>query len=1129
MRCTRCGFENPEEMNFCGKCAIPFRSLCPRCGFENPPGFSFCGKCATPLSGQTQVPKSTHIDKQLDKQEDKAAHEAERRQLTVMFCDLVGSTALSEQLDPEELRDVVRSYQEACAEVIDGHDGYIAQYLGDGLLVYFGYPLAHEDDAQRAVRAGLGIVVAVSELPLQDERLQQTLQVRIGIHTGLVVVGEMGGGKRRDTTAIVGETPNIAARLQGLAEPNTVVISAATYRLVEGLFECHNLGLHTLKGISNPIEVYQVIRESGVRSRFDVAVTKGLTPLVGREQEVGLLLEHWEQAKEGRGQVVLLCGEPGIGKSRLVQVIKDSISDDAHVRIESRCSPFYQNSALYPIIDHLHRFLFRREDTAEEKLDKLERQLEPYGFSLNETVPLFASLLSLPFLDRYPPLTMTPQRQRQKTMEALLTWLLKEAEKQPVLRIVEDLHWIDPSTLEYLGLLMEQVPTTRIFTILTFRPEFNPPWAMRSHLTQITVSRLSRKQAEEMVESVTGGRALPTEVLQQIVAKTDGIPLFVEELTKMVIESDLLKVRVWGNIPTLAVPATLQDSLMARLDRLATVKEVAQLGATLGRDFNYELIQAVALLDDNTLQRELAKLVEAELLYKRGLPPNATYIFKHALIQEAAYQSLLKSKRQEYHQKIAEVLEERFPETVETQPELLAHHYTEANLIVQAIPYWQKAGEKARQRSANIEAIGHLKRGLELLKTLPETPERIQQEMAFQTTIAPAYMATKGYASSEVERAVLRAWELCQKLGETPVLFSVLHALWRFYLVRPNLKTARERAEECIKIAQKVNDPELLLEAHMALGAAFLWLGDMVSAREHHEKGIEIYDPEKYGTHTLLYGQDPGVFSISYGAWALWFLGYPDQALERVHKTPTLARGLSHHYSLGFALRSVAVVHQLRLEEQAVQKWAEALIALSNEQGFAYWLAWGTILQGWALSKQGQGEEGVSQIIEGLTIHKDTEGELARPYFLALQAEANLEIGKAEDGLRALDEAECIVNKNDERFYEAELHRLKGELLLVQSRGGSRTAPTEISMLMETDQTVLTEAEVCFRQALEVAHWQNAKSLELRAVMSLSSLLERQGKKEEARKMLAEIYGWFTEGFETHDLKEAKAMLKELS
>lgn len=777
------------------------------------------------------------------------------------------------------------------------------------------------------------------------------------------------------------------------------------------------------------------------------------------------------------------------------------------------------------MIDNLQRLLqFTRQDSPQDKLGKLERTLEQYGFPLQEMVLLFASLLSLRLPDHYPPLTLTPHRQKQKTMEALLVWLQKEAEKQPVLRVVEDLHWVDPSTLEYLSLLVEKVQTARLLIIFTFRPDFVPPWVMRSNMTNIVLNRLSRRQVVVMIEKVAGGKALPVEVVPQVVAKTDGIPLFVEEFTKMILESDLLKVedgqyKLTGALSSLAIPTTLQDSLMARIDRLKTVKEVVQLGATLGREFTYELLNAVSPLNDSSLQRELAKLVEAEILYTRGIQPQARYIFKHALIQDALYQSLLKSKRRQHHEKIAQVLEEKFVDIVETQPELLAHHYTEAGLIAQAIPYWQKAGEKARQRSANTEAIGHLTRGLDLIKTLPETPEQIQQEMIVQTTIAPAFMATRGYASSEVERAVLRAWELCQKLGETPQLFPVIHALWRFYLVRPDLKTARERAEECLKIAQKVKDPELLLEAHMALGAAYLWLGDMVSAREHHEQGISIYDPLKHAAHTFIYGQDPGVFCLSYYAWALWFSGYADKALQTAQQALNIAQGLSPPYSLGFALRSIAVVNQFRLDTQATLKWADTLMKLSNDQGFAYWLAWGTILRGWALATQGKGDEGISQIEEGMTTHKNTEGELARPYFLALQAEVNLEIGKAEDGLMTLDEALEIVNKNEERFYEAELYRLKGELLLALSEENQAVRLNSLQ----------AEAEACFSQAVGFARRQSAKSLELRVVMSLSRLWKKQGKKEEARKMLSEIYGWFREGFDTRDLKDARALLDELS
>ena len=642
-------------------------------------------------------PPSTQIATLRERQDEQAAHiqpppaeprppDAERRQLTVMFCDLVDSTALSGQLDPEDLREVVRAYQATCTAVIQHFDGSIAQYLGDGLLVYFGYPQAHEDDAQRAVRAALGIIEAMGTL---NTRLEQDksirLAVRLGIHTGLVVVGEMGGGGRQEQLAL-GETPNVAARIQGLAAPDTVAISEATSRLIQGYFACHDLGPHILRGLAAPVQVYRVLGESGVQSRLEVASARGLTPLVGRGSEVTLLLERWEQVKDGAGQVVLLSGEAGIGKSRLVQALKDQMAQEPHTRIEYRCSPYHQHSAFAPIIAHIERVLAWERDTVpQEKLSKLEEALARHPWPLPEVLPLLAALLSLPLPAPYPPLTLTPERQKQKTLEALLAWLLAETEQQPVLFIVEDLHWVDPSTLEWLSLVVEQSPTARLYGLFTCRPEFASPWPTRTHLTPLTLSRLPRPQAARLVHGVTGGKPLPAEILAQIVAKTDGVPLFVEELTKTVLESGLLRemegaYELAGPLPPLAIPTTLQDSLMARLDRLATVKAVAQLGATIGRQFGYELLRAVSLLDDATLQQHLRQLVEAELVYQRGVPPQATYLFKHALIQDAAYQSLLKSTRQQYHQRIAQVLAERFPETAETQPELLAHHYTEAGL-----------------------------------------------------------------------------------------------------------------------------------------------------------------------------------------------------------------------------------------------------------------------------------------------------------------------------------------------------------------------------------------------------------------------------------------------------------------
>jgi class 3 adenylate cyclase/tetratricopeptide (TPR) repeat protein/energy-coupling factor transporter ATP-binding protein EcfA2 len=901
VQCRQCQHENNEAAKFCEECGSKLVRACPSCGHEVSPQAKFCSECGSALATDVQSSKSQgHSPAPPPSPPEWTSSDGERRQLTVMFCDLVGSTALSERLDPEELREVVRSYQQVSAEVIGRYEGHIAQYLGDGLLVYFGYPVAHEDDAQRAVRAGLEIIAALQKRvpsPLAGEGQGEgaevssgaTLKVRLGIHTGLVVVGEMGGGGKREQLAL-GETPNIAARLQSLAEPDTVMLSAATQRLVAGLFECQDLGPQTLKGISTPLSLYRVVRESETQSRFEAAVSKGLTPLIGREEELGLLRRRWEQAKISEGQVVLLSGEPGIGKSRLVQALKEHVTLEGTTRIEFRCSAYHQNSAFYPLIEHLQRLLqFASHDMPQAKLAKLQQTLAQYRFPQTDTLSLLASLLSLPQSDGVPPLTLSPQKQKQKIQEALVAWIVEEAERATVYCAWEDLHWVDPSTLEVLTLVLDQVPTTRLLALLTFRPDFTPPWRSRSHITQLTLSRLGRQQVESMVKQVTGSKALPAEVLQQIVTKTDGVPLFVEELTKMVVESGLLQEedgRYIGThdgtpIPSLAIPSTLQDSLMARLDRLAPVRELVQLGATLGREFTYELLHAISPLNEETLQHGLRQLVEAELIYQHGLPPQATYLFKHALIQDTAYQSLLKSRRQQYHNQIAQVLEERFPEIQETQPELLAHHYTEAALTDQAIRYWQQAGQRALERSANVEAISHLTKGLELLKTLPDTPEHTQQELILQLALSNSLMATKGYAAPEVEQVYVRALELCRQMGEPPQLFPVLVGLWRLYLTRAEHKTAHQLGEQCLSLAQRMHNPVRLLGAHQSLGITLFTLGEFIQARVHLEQAIALYDPQRRHFYASRSGQDPGVACLCYAAWTLWALGYPDQALKR--------------------------------------------------------------------------------------------------------------------------------------------------------------------------------------------------------------------------------------------------------
>jgi TOMM system kinase/cyclase fusion protein len=1044
--------------------------------------------------------------------------EAERRQLTVLFCDLVDSTALASQLDPEEWREVVRAYQDTCAKVIARYEGHIAQYLGDGLLVYFGYPQAHEDDAQRAVRAGLGMLEAMGQL---NARLAQergvSLAVRLGVHTGQVVVGEIGGGARHERLAL-GETPNVAARLQGLAEPNTVVISAATRLLLGGFFGCQLIGTPRLKGVIQPLAVYQVLYESTARSRLEAAGRTSLTPLVGREPEVALLRERWAQVMEGLGQVVLLSGEAGIGKSRLVQGLTEQVASEPHVWLTPcQCSPYHQNTALYPMVELLERVAlgFEREESSQQKLHKLKGFMVQYGLPLAEAVPLFAALLSLPLGADYAPLTVSPEQQKQLTLHALLTILLRIATQQPVLFVMEDLHWVDPSTLEFLTLLVDQGPTARILALFTCRPDFHPPWTGRSHLTQVTLTRLPRRQAAELTGRVAHGKALPAEVVEQVVAKTDGVPLFVEELTKMVLESGLLQEQedryaLTGPLPPLAIPATLHDSLMARLDRLATVKTIAQLGATLGREFTYDLLQAVSPWDEGTVQRGLHQLVEAEFLYQTGLPPQATYRFKHALIQEEAYQSLLRSTRQQHHQRIAQVLEAQFPDTAQTQPELLAHHYTEAGLNELAVAYWHQAGQRANERSAFIEAIADLTQGLELLKTQPDTRERARQELALHLDLRAPLVATQGYGAPAVEQTNTRARELCAQLGDTPELFPALQGLWSFSFVHAQYQIALEVGARLLQMTQHVQDPTLCPVAHWALGASLLCVGELGAARAHLEEMIAFYDPQQHHALAFRYRTDPGVVCRSWAGLALWLLGYPDQALARSHAALALAREVSHPFSLAFALFFNAKLHQLRHEEQATQVLAEEVLTLATARGFPFWMAYGTVWKGWALAAQGQRQAGIAQMQQRRADFRTT---LFQTVCLTLLAEAYGNVGQIGEGLTLLDEALAVVQESGERFYEAELCRLRGVFLLAQQGA----------------QDNREEATTCFQQALALARRQQAKSWELRAAMSLSRLWQHQGKRDEARQLLAPIYGWFTEGFDTADLQEAKALLEELS
>jgi len=1106
VRCSSCGSENPSTAKFCIECGHQLSRRCPKCAVENPPRAKFCAECGSPLylatpkgGGVVNAPAS---DARTGEASSSGSRDGERRHLTVLFCDLVGSTEIAARLGPEEWRELVASYHRAAAEAISRYGGQVAQYLGDGVMAYFGWPEAHENDGERAARAGLAILEAL--LRLNHDSTGPKLAARVGIDSGAVVVGA-GADKGAD---IFGETPNIADRLQATAVPGTVLTTAATHRLISGLFVVEALGPRALKGITTPLEVFQVVRPTGVRGKLQAA--RGLTPFVGREEELRLLLSRWERTREGEGQAALIIGEPGIGKSRLVAEFHDRIRDARHIWMESAGQQFFENTPFHAISEMLSQWLeLQGGDNTQEQFERLERALAAAGLTGAEIAPLIADLLQLPTGERYQASTLTAEQKRRRLLAALSRWVLGAARVQPLVMVVEDLHWLDPSTLELLQLLAEQGATMPLMLLYTARPEFRAPWPMRTHHSQITLNRLSSRNVRKMVALVAASNALANESVEAVVERTGGVPLFVEELTRAVLEGG--SARGSGR----EIPPTLHDSLMARLDRLGSAKEVLQIGAIIGSEFSYGLLHAVHPIPDEDLQHAIRSATDAELVYVRGIPPDSIYQFKHALIRDAAYEALLRSRRKELHSRIAEVLVRQFPERVTSAPAILAHHYTEAGLIEQAIPCWQSAAQRAVARSANTEAISHFTKGLELLKSTPDTRERDQQELTLQTALGAALIAVKGYAAPEVEPVYARARELCHRLGETPLLFRVLGGLSAFYLVRGDLHTSRELGEQLLHLAQNMPNPALLLRAHSALGPTFLFLGKFALAQEHLDQGIALYRAQRRHSHAAFL-QDPGVSCLCYLSWDLWFLGYPDQALKRTDEAITLAQNLSHPYSLAYAHIFSATVRKFRGESEEAQEQAEAAIGLSAEQGFMIWLAQATATRGWAMAEQGQ-EEGIAKIRQGSAAWRTSGAGSFRSVYLAWLAEAHGKWSQIEEGLGVLSEALALMaGKTGDPFYEAELYRLKGELTL--QRSGLRDSRSETQQ----------EAKACFHKAVEIARRQQAKSLELRAVMSLSRLRQHQGHCDEARTMLADIYGWFTEGFDTADLKDAKALLDEL-
>jgi class 3 adenylate cyclase/predicted ATPase len=1039
-----------------------------------------------------------------------APADAERRQLTVMFCDLVGSTSLSSRLDPEDLREVIAAYHHAVAEIVAGFDGFVAKYMGDGILVYFGYPRAHEDDAERAVRAGLSSIDAVGRLDVKSVKLQ----ARGGIATGLVVVGDLIGEGSAQEQSVVGETPNLAARLQALATPASLVIAASTRQQVGGLFDLEDLGPQQLAGFAEPQRAWRVLGESGEISRFE-ALRSGETPLVGREEEIELLIRRWRQAKRGEGRAVLISGEPGIGKSRLTAELSQRIESEPHTRLRYFCSPYHQDSALYPFIVQFERAAgFARDDTVAEKLGKL-RELLTAGARGDSEIELLAELLSLP--SSAADLNLSPQRKRQKLFEALLHQLEFLARSRPVLMLFEDAHWIDPSSREFLDQIFDRVPGLHVLLVVTFRPEFQHAWSGQPHVSTLALNRLGEGDGAALVERLAGNSGLSHEIIEEIVERADGVPLFVEELTKAVLEGahrDNRATAVLGTspLPNLAVPATLHASLIARLDRLGPVaKEVAQIGAVVGREFSYELIQPVAQRPVRDLETALDRLTNAGLLFCRGVPPHSSYLFKHALVQDAAYATLLRARRQQLHAAIAAALEREFPEIVIAQPELLAHHCTEAGLTQQAIDNWRRAGERAVEGSANLEAIAHLTRGLEILGNLPEGPQREEKELEFRVaSLGPLFAARFG--SAEGEHAASRALELSRRVGgDLRSLFRALYGLTMTYSVRGKIHIGRETAEQLLVVGERLHDPEPLGYAHHAMGNTLLWFGELGAARIHLEKGIALYQPEWSRSLAFYFGFNCASNCHFFLGRVLWHLGYPDRALACAEQAVAIAAGVSHPISRAGALSWAAALHQLRGEAERAREVAETDLALTTEEVIPFFRAQAIVLRGWALVEQGQCEEGIAQLGEGLVAYRATGAELECSHWLALLAEAYRDTGQPEEGLRLIAEALDHVAQTGIVYYEAELHRLDAELRL-------RLDPPDEQ-----------RAEAGFRRALETAGRQQAKSWELRAATSLAGLWGKQGRQTEARELLAPVYGWFTEGFDTADLIKAKALLDELT
>src|ERR1700722_11648851 len=1037
---------------------------------------------------------------------------AERRQVTVMFSDLVGSTALSARIDPEDLREVISAYQKSVAETVGRFGGFVARYMGDGVLVYFGYPQAHEDDAERAVCAGLELVAAVSDL-----KTHAALQTRVGIATGLVVVGDLIGSGEQE---IVGETPNLAARLQSVAEPNSVVVAESTLKLVGSLFELADLGPQELKGITGPVRAWAALRPASVEGRFEAMHASGLTDLVGREEELDLLLRRWANVKSGEGQVVLVCGEAGIGKSRLTAALLERLAVEPHTRLRYFCAPQHTDSALYPTISQMERAAgLAHNDTAQAKLDKLDTLLAQ-TFTPRDDVALLAEMLSLPNDGRYPTLELAPHQRRQRTLEALTTQIEAFAQRNPVLMVVEDAQWADPTSLEAVGRSVDRIRALGVLLIVTYRPEFEPPWIGQPHVTTLTLGRLGQREIDTMIDRVTAGRPLLASIRLDIVERTDGIPLFIEEMTKAVLESSGREnaERAVTSIPapSLAVPASLHASLMARLDRLGSAKEVAQIGAVLGREFSHALLGAVARKEEAALQAALDGLTQAGLLFRQGVPPHATFLFKHGLVQDAAYSTLLRERRRSLHARIAEVLETEFPEIAESQPELLARHCTQASLIEKAAVFWAEAGRRSLARSALVEAIAQLNRALDQIGTLTASPALRQEQIELQVAVISPLMDVKGHSSPEAKAATERARVLIEQaeaLGEPSknplLLYTVLSGIWLTKAVAFNGDALRTLAAQFLALAEKQGTTILIMIGHLQMTFSLLSTGSLAQGRRHCDHAIALYDPAAHRPLAMLLGHDLRVAGLSLRSHALWFLGYPEAALADTNHALREARVMGHAGTMFQALNYATLTYFLCGSYATAETLANELFTLADEQEAVLWKPAGLLLRGNVFAVTGRASEAVQLMTPALAAYQSTGSTLWTPVGLSLLAKCYADLGQLEEAWHSVDEAKAVIERTGETWFEADVHRIAGEIAL------------------KSPQPDTAIAEAHFERALAVARQQQAKSCELRTATSMARLWRDQGKPQQARELLAPICNWFTEGFNTYDLKEAKALLEQ--